>query len=180
VSPFGGPNYNKTLFKFIDGGPYFHEDFHEELKPDNNKLRMYFKYNNAENPHSMITLKPKTLMGGFYQIGGIITMCGLINLLLYKYNKRSVENMLLREWKERVIERINFERNQIPDEKHRHLTPEEQEASEFKTHIGKLFFSKYEDGTDELTTTVLDKMSKSSVIQQLQGLFQRVKSLESI
>ena len=119
----------------------------------------------------MITLTPKTLMGGFYQIGGIITMCGLINTLLYLYNKRSVEGMLLREWKERVINRINYERNQIPDEKHKHLTAEEQEASEFKTQVGKLFFSKYEDGSDELTTTVLDKMSSSAVIQQLQGLF---------
>ena len=164
VSPFGGPNVNTTLFKFIDGGPYYIDNYYDELEPDPLRLRFFFKYNNADNPHSQITLRPVTLMGGFYQVGGIITMCGLVNVLLYLYNKRSVEGMLLREWKERVVGKINYERNQIPDEKQKVQTAEEKKLSEYKKHVGKLFFGKYEDGGDELTTTVLDKMNKSSVI----------------
>lgn len=103
-------------------------------------------------------------MGGFYQVGGIITMCGLVNVLLYMYNKRSVEGMLLREWKERVVSKINFERNKIPDEKKKVQSAEELKLAEYKKHVGKLFFGKYDDGGDELTTTVLDKMASSTVI----------------
>ena len=75
---------------------------------------MYFKYNNADNPHTSVTLTPVSIFGGLYQIGGIITICGLINALLYSYNKKSIEAMLLREWKEKLKKRITMELKRVP------------------------------------------------------------------
>ena len=75
---------------------------------------MYIKYNNADNPHNAVTLTPVSIFGGLYQIGGIITICSLINFLLYSYNKKSIESMLLREWKERLMKRINLELKKVP------------------------------------------------------------------
>jgi hypothetical protein len=106
---------NTTLFKFIDGGPYYSDDFSDLLDPSNkNQIRMYFKYNNADNPHTSVTLTPTSVFGGLYQIGGIITICGLINALLYSYNKKSIEAMLLREWKEKLKKRITMELKRVP------------------------------------------------------------------
>ena len=75
---------------------------------------MYFKYNNAANPHTAVTLTPTSIFGGLYQIGGIITICGLVNFLLYSYNKKSIEAMLLREWKEKLKKRITMELKRVP------------------------------------------------------------------
>ena len=55
---------------------------------------MFFKYNNADNPHTELTLTPASVFSGIYQIGGIITICGLMNVLLYKYNTKSLEGKL--------------------------------------------------------------------------------------
>jgi hypothetical protein len=75
---------------------------------------MYFKYNNAKNPHTSVTLNPTSIFGGLYQIGGIITICGILNFFLYGYNKKSIEGMLLREWKEKLKKRITMELKRIP------------------------------------------------------------------
>ena len=108
----------KTLyFKFIDGGPYFAEDFRDLVNSSTGqqKIRMYFKYNNADNPHTILTLKPSSVFSGLYQIGGIITIVGLLNVLLYKYNTKSIEGKLQTEWSKKLSDRIARDRTRLEE-----------------------------------------------------------------
>lgn len=139
---------------------------------------MFFKYNNADNPHTSVTLTPTSIFGGLYQIGGIITIFGLINAMLYSYNKKSIEAMLLREWKEKLKKRITMELKRVPAPKSSDAADlsqsmiEDPDQPKYKTKVGELFF-------DDMQTSEIDKF-KHPVVKNLLELFNNVQSIESI
>jgi hypothetical protein len=67
-------------------------------------MRIFFKFNNDNNPFMVATLNFPTIFGGLTIIGGYIKIFGLLKVLLYLYNKRSFENRIFRQYKEDITD----------------------------------------------------------------------------
>ncbi len=82
--------------------------------------------------------------------------------------------MLLREWKERLKKRINFELKRVKsaEEDEDPEAGAQNDDDEFKTKVGQLFF-------DNLKTSQIDKF-KTPVVKNLMDLFNNAQSIDSI
>lgn len=79
------PYKETTKFTFMGGAPYYQDSYRNFL--NNTAIRIFFKYNNDNNPYPIVTLTPLTVFGGLSSIGGAIKMFALLKIVLYLYNK---------------------------------------------------------------------------------------------
>lgn len=70
---------------------------------------IFFKYNNDNNPFQIIRLTPIMPLNGLSQIGGLITIFGLMKIGLWLYNKRSFERKILKELKKVLAKELKKE-----------------------------------------------------------------------
>ena len=85
----------ETAFHFEGGAPYFSDP---QAGLDKTGVRIFFKYNNDNNPFTIATISVTTMMGGLTIIGGYVKIFGLLKIALYFYNKRSFENRIFKEY----------------------------------------------------------------------------------
>jgi len=70
----------------------------------NKAVRIFFKYNNDNNPFYIATITPVVVFGGLTKIGGYITIFGLLKIALFLYNRHSFESKLLKKYRRRIKE----------------------------------------------------------------------------
>lgn len=87
---------------FPNGYPYYIDDYPPSLA--DNSLRLYIKYNNDNNPFTIMTITHPTVFSGLTKIGGYITIFGLLKIALFLYNRHSFENKLLKKYKKEIKE----------------------------------------------------------------------------
>jgi hypothetical protein len=67
-------------------------------------VRLFFKYNNDNNPFRLVTITSQTVFGGFSLLGGYIKIFGLLKFALYLYNKSAFERNIFRKYKSQIAD----------------------------------------------------------------------------
>lgn len=94
-------HYNvDPTFHFEGGAPYFADPY-----PDlsDKAVRIFFKYNNDNNPFKIATITPKVMVDGLSMMGGYIKIFGLVQIALYFYNKMSFEKRIFRQYRAQIV-----------------------------------------------------------------------------
>ena len=86
--PWG--NYVRDVY-FTFSEPYFEETFKDF---NENKVRIFLKYTNDNNPFQHATITPQTVTDGLAKVGGYFALFGLLKLAMFMYNKKSFESSL--------------------------------------------------------------------------------------
>ena len=79
------------ILRFQFDNPYFNTKLSAGVQ---NQLRMYFKFNNDNNPFVRITVLPDSFHVAFEKIGGYIKVFAIIQFAFYILNKYKFEQKL--------------------------------------------------------------------------------------
>jgi hypothetical protein len=82
--PWGKPERD-VYFTFNE--PYFFERI--KSFEEKQKVRLFLKYTNDNNPFQQATIKPQTVVDGLAKIGGYFALFGVLNMVLFLYNEYS-------------------------------------------------------------------------------------------
>ena len=94
-------------FQFQGTSPYFSQSYRSSI--NDTSVIIFFKYNNDNNPFQIVKLTPIMPINGLSQIGGLITIFGLMKIGLWLYNQRSFERKILKENKKILARELKKE-----------------------------------------------------------------------
>ncbi len=94
-------------FQFQGMRPYFSQSYRPTL--NDTSVTIFFKYNNDNNPFQIVRLTPLMPINGLSQVGGLITIFGLMKIGLWLYNQRSFERKILKENKKLLARELKKE-----------------------------------------------------------------------
>lgn len=104
-------NYDTNLrFQFPDGYPYYIDNYPPSLA--SNKVQLYIKYNNDNNPFMIVTISHDTVFNGITKISGYVTIFGLIKIALILYNSHNFEGKLLIKYKGPIKESFSDQKRE--------------------------------------------------------------------
>ena len=84
-------------FVFTFSSPYF-SDSQDKFGP--NRMRIFFKYTNDNNPFQEAYISPLTVIDGLTKIGGLFIIIKLLDTVLGSYNQRAFEKSLQTKYKQ--------------------------------------------------------------------------------